>query len=68
MSGIPEHVRICPFCKVRFKSQGNGCQRCKRDSFFSMRMGDIGTAMYLDGLGSDWKEQLPMIEESGETT
>ncbi|WPC72973.1 hypothetical protein [Vibrio porteresiae] len=43
---MPEN-RACPFCKSIWAPEELGleCPKCKKGSFFTMRLGDIGTAM-----------------------
>ncbi len=49
------HLRICLPCKVKFQTdKPAGCPRCGCDSFFTMRGGDIGTAMCLDAAGLNY--------------
>ena len=62
MHEVVEHVRICHFCEIRFLSKGNGCPKCNRGSFFSMRIGDIGTAMYLNDIGPNWEIRIPLVK------
>jgi DNA-directed RNA polymerase subunit RPC12/RpoP len=46
------HMRICLPCKVKFQTdEPAGCPRCGSDSFFTMRAGDIGTAIWMDNVG-----------------
>lgn len=63
------HMRICLPCKVKFETdEPAGCPRCGSDSFFTMRAGDIGTAIWMDSAGVKFDELelviLKKVEES----
>lgn len=56
------HLRICLPCRVKFQTdEPAGCPRCGASSFFTMRVGDIGTAMCLDSAGLNYCD-LELIE------
>lgn len=55
-----EHTRICPDCRIKWKyiEPPSDCPNCKKNPFFSMRVGDIGCCVYLESSGlnlSDFK-------------
>ena len=46
------HMRICLPCRIKFETEEPaGCPRCGSSSFFTMRAGDIGTAIWMDTSG-----------------
>lgn len=62
------HMRICLPCRIKFETnEPAGCPRCGSSSFFTMRAGDIGTAICMDNCGvtSDDLElvTLPAMEQ-----
>lgn len=55
------HIRICLPCRIKFETDDPAsCPRCKSDSFFTMRAGDIGTAIWMDNLGVKF-DDLEMV-------
>lgn len=57
------HIRICLPCRIKFETQEPaGCPRCGSGSFFTMRLGDIGTAIWMDNAGVGFDElELVML-------
>lgn len=47
-----QQMRVCLPCRVKFHSgDDKGCPCCGASSFFTMRAGDIGTAMWMEQTG-----------------
>lgn len=60
-------LRVCLPCRVKFHSDGNqGCPCCGASSFFTMRAGDIGTAMWMEQTGLTM-EDLKLVDADGST-
>lgn len=49
-------TRCCPTCKVKWVHKNltnRECPRCGIGSFFTMNLGDVGTAVYFENSGDD---------------
>lgn len=62
------HMRICLPCRIKFETdEPADCPRCGASSFFTMRAGDIGTAIWMNNFGvtADDLElvTLPVMEQ-----
>lgn len=45
-------MRICLPCRIKFETdEPAGCPRCGSSSFFTMRAGNIGTAIWMNTNG-----------------